>query len=220
MTLEVFSNLRDSGILQILKRPRIPKKVAGRQWEGRKSKPSCSRDSSPRWNGRPVGLRSSAKGKPAPEFHERSAKASKSMRNWDFVEHQLQILGFAPQPFPFPRFQLWECDVSSQGFRFSNTFPTGLQYINGITQGKGKPRLDQRGKSARNPWDLLRPANPKSCPENPLHVPSFWMERLLSLPPPQIFTGIWDLPTRAAGKLKQNTGGWKTRNILVEASVR
>lgn len=93
------------------------------------------------------------------------------------MEHQLQIPGFAPQPLPFPRFQLWECNVSSQGFRFSNTFSTGLQYINGITQGKGKLRLDQRGKSAQNPWDLLRLANPKSRPENPLHIPNFWMER-------------------------------------------
>lgn len=93
------------------------------------------------------------------------------------MEHQLQIPGFAPQPFPFPLFQLWECDVSSQGFRFSNTFSTGLKYINRITQGKGKLRLDQGVKSAQNPQDLLRPANPKSCPEDPLHVPNFWMER-------------------------------------------
>lgn len=67
--------------------------------------------------------------------------------------------------------------MSPQGFRFSNTFSTGLQSINGITQGKKKLRLDQRVKSARNPWDLLRPANPKSCPEDPLHVPNFWMKR-------------------------------------------
>lgn len=67
------------------------------------------------------------------------------------------------------------------GILVFHTFSIGLQYRNGIIQGKGKLRLDQRARSARNPWDFGILADPKSCPESPPHIPNSRMERSFPL---------------------------------------
>lgn len=62
-------------------------------------------------------------------------------------------------------------------------------------------RLDQRAKkSAWNPWDSLRPAKPKSCPEDSLPIPNLWMERSFPCSLLGFSQEFWDLPNQSSRK--------------------
>lgn len=152
-----------------------------RQLEKRKSKPSFSWDSSPTWNRRPVGLWSSSKEKPDPKFHERECTGLKIQEE----------LGFCGAPTPNPRFCTAAFPIPmvlALGMRCAISGISVLQLIfhrfpirKWDNTGKGKLRLDQRAKSAWNPWDFGCSGQQIPNPEDLPHIPNSGMER--SFPP-------------------------------------
>lgn len=166
-----------------------------------------------------MGLWSSSKGKPDPKFHERECKGLKIQEE----------LGFCGAPTPNPRFCTAAFPIpmdSALGMRCAIPGIPVFQHIfhrfpiyKWDNTGKGKLRLDQRAKSAWNPWDFGCSGQQIPNPEDPLHIPNSWMER--SFPPPflgfALEFGIYQ-PEQQENSNK-NWEGWKIRNILVEALV-
>lgn len=166
-----------------------------------------------------MGLWSSSKGKPDPKFHDRECKGLKIQEE----------LGFCGAPTPNPRFCTPAFPIpvdSALGMRCAIPGIPVFQHIfhrfpiyKWDNTGKGKLRLDQRAKSAWNPWDFGCSGQQIPNPEDPLHIPNSRMERSF---PPSSLDLHWNLGFTNQSRRKtqtKNWEGWKIRNILVEALV-